>query len=374
MTVTSALDPSFGTRGVVLGASSLTDTNLSTATAVAVQTDGKIVAVGAVGQTAAISFPGLAARRYNADGSVDTTFGTNGQVVIPYSNSLSGFAQTPKNLVIEPSGDIVFAAVAGSPSIGMSGLDTTTTVVVRLTSDGQLDSTFGTNGEFAVPQAAGDLSAIGVSADGKIVVAGYSSTGGVISVVRVTAAGALDTSFHTTGMATVAFPSSGLTGLTPNLSFGALAVTPAGQVLVSGNAYTQFGLSPLYNSFVAELSADGTLNAGFGTAGYSTNLSQVNVVTGLAVQPDSTIVVAGNHEFVSPSIGVVPATALAHLTPSGVLDLGFVLAVASDSGGESATSLALGADGSIVVGGNKTIGVNSYPFRRPLSGRWRARL
>ena len=95
LTVTTTLDPSFGSRGVVLGATSPTDTNLSTATAVAVQPDGKIVEVGAIGQQSATAYPGLAARRYNADGSVDNAFGTNGQVIIPYAPTSGGFSATP---------------------------------------------------------------------------------------------------------------------------------------------------------------------------------------------------------------------------------------------------------------------------------------
>ena len=84
---TTALDPSFGTGGVVLGpANGSTGTALSAASAVVVQPDGKIVVAGLATPSSFsdISVPStLVVRRYAANGALDTTFGTDGQANIP---------------------------------------------------------------------------------------------------------------------------------------------------------------------------------------------------------------------------------------------------------------------------------------------------
>jgi uncharacterized delta-60 repeat protein len=80
------LDPSFGTGGLVtsdVGA-------MSQANAVAVQTDGKIVAAGS---TTTANQPAFALARYNPDGSLDATFGTGGKVDCPrFGGRLAAFA------------------------------------------------------------------------------------------------------------------------------------------------------------------------------------------------------------------------------------------------------------------------------------------
>jgi len=108
----STLDPTFGQAGFVLGPLATgSGTDLSSATAVAVQADGKVVVAGTYGQAATTSpqDPNLAVHRYNGDGSVDASFGTNGQVNIPIPASSTGTANTPSNIVIEPNGTIVLA-------------------------------------------------------------------------------------------------------------------------------------------------------------------------------------------------------------------------------------------------------------------------
>src|SRR5687768_8077944 len=68
-----SLDPTFGTGGKVMTDFGSTDEGL----AVALQSDGKIVVVGKSYDGSNFDF---ALARYNSDGSLDTTFGTNGRV------------------------------------------------------------------------------------------------------------------------------------------------------------------------------------------------------------------------------------------------------------------------------------------------------
>lgn len=103
----SALDPTFGQAGVVLGELDAgTGSDLSNPTAAAVQADGKIVVAGTYAQqtTNPSQIPDLAMRRYNADGySVGASFGANGQIDIPLPASYTGIASPPRNVMVEPN-------------------------------------------------------------------------------------------------------------------------------------------------------------------------------------------------------------------------------------------------------------------------------
>src|SRR5512134_4013066 len=113
-----ALDPTFGTNGVVvtdLGGPSDSGVNL------VLQPDGKIV------MSASGSAPNLV--RYNTDGTLDTTFGTNGKVTVAVGGPVA--LQTDGKLI-----------VGGAMSGGIG--------LARYTSNGTLDTTFGTNGVVSV--------------------------------------------------------------------------------------------------------------------------------------------------------------------------------------------------------------------------------
>src|SRR5262245_12272309 len=113
-------DPGFGSNGVTI---TKIDEG-SGAWAVALQPDGKIVAAGYSAQT--IGFSRFAVARYDAQGSLDVSFGVNGTVTTP-GHEYGGLANA---LAVQPDGKIV---VAGNDSSrGLARL--------RLTRDGALDS------------------------------------------------------------------------------------------------------------------------------------------------------------------------------------------------------------------------------------------
>jgi len=105
--------------------------------------------------------------------------------------------------------------------------------VVRLTSAGALDTAFDSDGKATVAVGSGDDEARGIAllADGGIVIAGESSNGSNddVAVARLTAAGALDTTFSTDGKAAVAVGSGADVG-------HAVVVTSAWKVVVAGTA------------------------------------------------------------------------------------------------------------------------------------------
>ncbi len=128
------LDPSFGNGGIVIVPNLRADAPFDEATAVAIQPDGKIVVAGRWGGTG--PGPTFAIVRFDADGSLDGTFGVDGIVTLS-----SGFA----------GGDEAHGvAIAGDGKITVGGYFGSLGGVYRLESDGSLDGGFGSAGSVVV--------------------------------------------------------------------------------------------------------------------------------------------------------------------------------------------------------------------------------
>lgn len=269
-----ALDPNFGSGGkVTTPFTDLTGLDVpSQAFAAAPQPDGKIVAVGDSG-----SDFGLA--RYNADGSLDTTFGTNGERTTP-AGTVGGLASA---VALQPDGKIVVAGTA------LDGSNTAEIELARYNPDGSLDNSLGGHGT-VYTTLLGDDSATGVAIqpDGKIIVAGTASDGKTVSefaLVRYDANGTLDSTFAEQGAA--------LTPMgTGNSVADALVQQPDGKLVVAG--YTLGTLASDYNFAVARYTASGTLDQTFGTGGkVVTQVAGGGLARAVALQPDGKIILAG---------------------------------------------------------------------------------
>lgn len=221
------LDPSFGTNGgVVVDVAG----ELDRAYAAALQPDGKLVIAGEV--RADRGDPGdVGVVRLDADGTLDTTFGTGGKVHIDYADSDSsdgdpGDFDTASDIALQPDGKIV---IAGSMLVG----STSDYLVARLTADGSRDGSFGTNG--LVTTAFGTLQdiaeAVAIQLDGKIVVAGSASSSAVtdFGLVRLHSDGTFDSSFGGGGALIVDF-FGGADGAND------LVVQPDGKLVAAGVA------------------------------------------------------------------------------------------------------------------------------------------
>ncbi|HSB38875.1 MAG TPA: hypothetical protein VLD13_07285 [Gaiellaceae bacterium] len=126
-------------------------------TAVAVEPDGKIVALGRSGQP--MGPPTVLVLRFTTGGQLDPGFGQGGQVPV---DSLADVSST---LLLQPDGKIVVAGDLGFAAGGRA-------VLVRYTGDGALDPGFGTGGEVTVSEGPENLSALALEPDGKLVAAG----------------------------------------------------------------------------------------------------------------------------------------------------------------------------------------------------------
>jgi uncharacterized delta-60 repeat protein len=314
-----SLDASFSTDGI---ATTAIGTDSTSALAVGLQSDGKIVVAGSATNDGINHFFAIA--RYNSDGTLDTTFDTDGIVttIIPGTTSSSAAA-----LGLQTDGKIVVAGTADG-----------NIALARYNSDGGLDTTFDTDGIVTTTTIGTGSSALalGLQTDGKIVVTGNATIGGVENfvVVRYNANGSLDTTFDADGIITTSIGTSS--------NAFALAMQSDGKIVAAGKADS----GATENIALARYNTGGSLDTTFDFDGIVTTAFAANSVAfALALQPDGKIVVAGN---AGGEIVVV------RYTSSGALDttfstVGFVITPIGIFA--SASALALQSDGKVVVAG-----------------------
>ncbi len=312
----SGLDPTFGNNGIVKTDFSVYDEGHT----VAVLSDGKLLIAG---YTAGQSDDDFALVRYNSDGSLDTTFGTDGIVTTDLGDYDYGYA-----MVIASDNQIIVAGYTGSDNVDFA--------LVRYNSDGSLDTTFDTDGKVTTDLGSNDYGrALALQADGKIVVAGYTGNDNVdFALVRYNSDGSLDTTFDTDGQVT-----TDLGGEDNGL---ALAVQADGKLLVAGSSGTD------NDDFVlVRYNSDGSLDTTFDTDGFAINhLAGNDYGYALAIQSDDKILVAGSSgtDF-----------AMARYTSDGSLDTTFAtdgFAVHNLGGNDYGYALAIQSDDKILVAGS----------------------
>lgn len=194
-TADGRLDASFGQDGLVTYTTG--PDGASYGRAIAVQDDGRIVVSGYTISAQSIV---VLVVRLNADGTLDTDFGTNGVTLVSVLDGNPALS-AGMALAIQPDGAIVVAGTAMSPEIMGQGF------VLRLSTDGSLDTGFGTNGIFRVDTGAwvSLLYGLTLPGDGSIIAAGALSETDESQIepllVKLTPQGRLDTDFGAGGLA-----------------------------------------------------------------------------------------------------------------------------------------------------------------------------
>lgn len=187
-----SLDAGFGNGGTVTTGVSTHFTPNDRGKAVAIQSDGKIVVF--------VDFDAgfrdqVALLRYNADGSLDSSFGSGGRVIGVYQ-----YHHGASDVAAQPDGKVV---VTGYTSMSTGGPGNT--YVVRYNNDGTFDTTFGPNGNGRVVSSFSDgndyASALVLKDDSKILIAGVHNNGSDddVAVRQFNADGSLDASFGSNG-------------------------------------------------------------------------------------------------------------------------------------------------------------------------------
>jgi uncharacterized delta-60 repeat protein len=338
------LDSTFGTGGRVR-------TLFSTAYQVpqyydmALQGDGKIVAVGQIddgyqlkNKTYVHNLDQLL-MRYNANGSLDTTFGSGGIVTKDFStydnpNDSMNKLDQAWGVAIESDGKIV---VGGRTMVGPN---VSNAILVRYNTDGTLDLTFGTGGKVIVQSTTpGAFYTPWLQTDGKIVASGFGT------IARFNSDGTLDDGSAADSTPLDAFGTGGM--VLQHAIVG--AIQPDGKILTVGTASN--GVND--DIIVYRLNPDGTADTNFGIGGAAridAGGNEAAAWPALAVGSDGSIVVAGYQTNADQD------SLIARLTPQGKPDETFapggVVVQSFSTSSDMFRGVALQPDGQIVAVGS----------------------
>jgi uncharacterized delta-60 repeat protein len=227
-------------------------TNSSSLDSVALQPDGKIVAVGQTDDSKGLIV------RFNPSGSLDQTF-----------NEPHGFINTQddtgsvvyNSVVLQPDGKILVAGGA----LGGNGL------IARFNQNGSLDRTFNTTGfSTNIPNNSFVYNSVALQPDGKILVVGQTDSANFLTdgiIVRFNSDGSLDT----TGFnAPNGFINTG--NATHSSSLKSFVLQPDGKILVVGIADGVDLNGVNFNGLIARYNSNGSLDETFNTTGFISNI------------------------------------------------------------------------------------------------------
>ncbi len=253
-----SLDDTFNGSGftTLLHLSAIGDVDL--AYAFALQADGKIVVVGATNiLNVAPGVGNIFILRYTANGILDNSFGAGKNGIV--QTNISGLLDQGYGIVLQPNGSIVVVGAINLVAEASGGAGSGSSVLLRYTSNGILDATFGSSGP------------------------GY-------SILHLSATGQIDIG-------------------------AAVALQPDGRIIIVGSTnYVNGGVDPaplVGNIFIARYATNGTLDTTFGPS--STGSVQLNIsgwadgAYATALQPDGKIVVAGLTNYAAGLGGGQPA-------------------------------------------------------------------
>jgi uncharacterized delta-60 repeat protein len=335
-------DGSFGAGG----RTSAAFTNfLNSPNDLALQPDGKIVVAGNA-QSADGTVSEFAVARFNANGTLDSSFGAGGKVTTNFVGVMAGGVSNPADSVlIQPDGKILVGGLASACARRCPAQS----ALARYNPNGSLDTTFGSGGKVAVTaiggitalaeDAAGDIFALNGASTAEFSAAGalqpqvtpapitvassrgtssvfqadgrylaFTAAAGIsrhdidAKVVRYLPTGAADPSF-----ASPAFDFSAENTVATD-AVQALAVQPNGQIIAAGlhsaNGSTSFT--------VARLNSSGSLDTTFGTGGtLTTNLPGGGQASVALIQPDGKILVIGQGFIPGGGVNLILARYLA---------------------------------------------------------------
>jgi uncharacterized delta-60 repeat protein len=272
-------------------------------------------------------------------GSLDPTFGSGGIVT---SGGLNG--SPGDGVAIQGNGKIVTVADV------INSNKTRSAAVFRFNPDGSVDTSFGNKGVAKAQltkNSSADDYAMAIQGDGKILVAGRTTTGSGTDffLARFNMTGALDTSFGSGGMVYTSFGNNGDEAY-------AIVVQTDGKIVLAGRTFLPTGAV----GALARYNPNGSLDSNFGSGGKVVlSADGFAIANGLALQADGKIVAVGEADPVSGGGWPQDFGVVRYLT-NGTLDPSFgsggiVLTAPASTAPNTATAVAIQADGKIVVAG-----------------------
>jgi uncharacterized delta-60 repeat protein len=338
------IDTSFGVNGTgyvssgsatgAAGATGASENDI--ATSIQLDSEGRILVAGT--SVNAAGGTELAIWRYTASGTLDTTFGTSGIVLSGTTGAAGASAaaelESVTALKLDSQGRMI---IVGSSKNAGGG---TELAIWRYTPAGALDTTFASVGylHFGVAGAAGGVAGAELDlatgfqfdASGNIVVGGSSvnvAGGSEVAVWRYTSAGALDTTFNTTGFALSGTTgASGVSGATELDKANAIQIDSHSNLVLAGSSKNAGnGTELAFWRFTSAGILDVTLNThGYvvsGTTGAAGATAAAEKDVGTSLQIDSN----GNYDIGGTSATAVGGTVASvwRYLPAGTADTTF---------------------------------------------------
>lgn len=263
--VNGTLDTTFGNAGATVTDFGNTD---DYPRSVALQPDGRILVAGQSQTNAMLPTQNFNVARYNTDGSLDTTFGTGGKVTI----DVKGTPDMGGYVAVMPDNRIVVVGATGN----VGGGSPYEMAAVRLNSDGSIDTTFANAGSMVTSLGGGsDHAAYSVVTDsaGRIVLGG--ATGADFGLLRLTSAGGIDATFGDGGLVATRFVGGRSGGI------GSVLADEAGRLVAAGTSSVG-AQSDTGAITVARYQPTGSLDLSFGAAGVSMLASPPNTTVSAA--------------------------------------------------------------------------------------------
>ena len=322
-----SLDTTFGTGGKVI--LQIHNSIPVYPEGVAVQADGKIVAV--------VGYNDEQLMRLNSDGSLDSTFGNAG--IVRFTWSIGTSYGNVLALALQRVGADERIVVAGYSPLKIGRNFVNALHVSRFMPDGGVDTSFGNNGHTIINT--GYASTVAIQPDGKILTVG--SEGG--KLVRLNADGTLDTSF-------------GSGGIVNSGAARAITVDATGRITIGGSKTIGKGNNARTIMSLKRFSANGAVDTGFGTSGVATadfGLGTSSQIWNLMIDVLGNIVAGGT---VGSSFGI------ARFTSSGLADTSVGDTGRISGSGASGRGLVMQPDGKLVITGqsNNDFGLVRYNF------------
>ena len=248
ITETGSLDTTFNSSGFIKLANTAASNNLESFTGVTEDAQNRIIACGSGRNAAATPNYDWLVARYTESGVLDTTFNATGYMI---QDSILG-ATNGGDTCVRVKTNSAGQAIAGGYATNSSGNNDI--VIVRYTETGTLDSTFGTSGKVVLSNIGGRSTSndlfndLFVDAQDRIYVTGQTqnATNTDALLVRLTSDGALDTTFNTTGY--VLFDSNpGVANY--NDTFRSISIDPLGRLVVLATVYNGATYTPVLKRY-----------------------------------------------------------------------------------------------------------------------------
>ena len=350
-----SLDPTLNNSGIVVHDNAAGGNDWDEGYSITTDSNGKILVTGG-------SYNGsdsdMVIWRYNADGTLDTTFDSNGVVVSDNAAGGNGWDEGV-SITTDANGKIL---VTGYSDNGSGNADM---VIWRYNANGTPDTTFDSNGIVVSNNAAGgngndDGNFITTDANGKILVTGYSYNGSNYDMViwRYNANGAPDTTFDSNGIV-VSNSAAGGNGKDIGRS---ITTDATGKILVTGFSYNSSGN---YDMVIWRYNADGTPDTTFDSNGIvvSNNAAGGNDWDeGYSITTDANgkILVTGN-SYNGTNYDMVIWRYNANGAPDTTFDSNGIVVSNSAAGGngrDEGYSITTDSNGKVLVTGNSNNGSN----------------